>query len=188
MAYKSFERMESLLEPLRLYNFEGSGIGASELYAAACAIDDFEGALEKLADELSPLTAGEDGISMYEDLLDLHPPGDLEARRNAVTALLGTRGTSLTDVRRLLTTCGIEVSVREATSPGKIEVSFPGVAGVPDEFDRIQAIIERMLPCHILVEYVYNYITWKIFERRFRTWSALESSGYSWQEIELIIE
>lgn len=188
MAYLSFERMKSLLEPLRLYDFEGGRIGSAELEAAACAIDDFESALEGLSRELSPSTAGEDGIAMYEDLLDLHPSGNLEARRRGVLAVLGARGTSIADVRRLLTACGIEVEVREALRDLTLEVSFPGVAGVPADFERIQAIIERMLPSHLEVEYIYKYITWRIFEQRFRTWNALEDSGCSWQELELIIE
>lgn len=188
MEYLSFERMKALLEPLRLYNFEGKGIGVAELEAAAHAIDDFEQALGRLARELSPVTAGEDGISMYEDLLDLHPSGDLEARRRGVTAVLGARGTSMAAVTRLLEACGIEVGVRETLADHTIEVFFPGVAGVPADFERIQAIIERMLPCHLAIEYIYNYITWRIFERRFRTWNALEHSGYSWQELELIFE
>lgn len=190
MGYQSFERIKALLEPLRLYDFERSGIGVSELEAAAGAIDDFEDALGRLTLELDPKTAGEDGVAMYEELLDLHPPGDLEARRRGVLAVLGACGqVSIGSLRKLLTACGLEVGVRESSlAQQTIEISFPGVAGVPADFDRIQVIIERMLPCHLAVEYVYNYITWRIFERHFRTWNALEESGYSWQEIELIIE
>lgn len=190
MGYESFGRMRALLEPLRLYDFEREGIGVGELSAAASAIDGFEEALCRLALEISPVTAGEDGIAMYEDLLDLHPPGDIEARRRGVIALLGACGdVSIGSLRKLLGACGVEVSVRESSSEDQtIELSFPGVAGVPEDFDRIQTIIERMLPCHLVPKYIYNYITWRIFERRFRTWNALEESGFSWQEIELIIE
>lgn len=190
MGYSSFGRMRALLEPLRLYDFEREGISPAELRAAAAAIDGFEDALGKLMLELSPTTAGEDGISLYEDLLDLHPPGDLEARRRGVLALMSFDGRSNIDsLRSLLAACGLEVAVSESSSADQVvEVAFPGVAGVPDDFDRVQSIIERMLPCHLEVQYIYNYITWKIFEKYFRKWSTLEDSGYSWQELELIIE
>lgn len=190
MGYSSYGRIRALLEPLRLYDFEREGISSAELQAAADAIDDFADALGRLSLELSPTTAGEDGISMYEDLLDLHPPGDLEARRRGVLALLSSDGkASAAALTKLLAACGIAVNVREVSVDNQtIEISFPGVAGVPADFDRIQAIIERMLPCHLAVNYAFSFITWRLFERYFPKWSDLENSGYSWQELELIIK
>ncbi len=186
----AFQRIQRLLEPLRLYSFKEGSISEAELTAASDAIDDFASQLDGMFRELSPYTAGEDGVSQLEDLLDLHPPGNLDTRRQAVINLMEAEGSaSIEGLRKMLAASGIEVGVREATAEADvIEVFFPGTPGIPDNFNRIQKILDRLLPCHLEARYVYNYITWTIFEKRFRRWNDLDASGLSWNEIELIIE
>lgn len=186
----AYTRIQRLLEPLRLYSFREGGISEAEFRAAADAVDDFAGTLDGMFRDLSPYTAGEEGVAMLEDLLDLHPPGSLDTRRQAVINLLESEGSiGIEGLRKMLAACGIEVGVREATGEQfVIEVFFPGTPGVPENFPRIQKILERLLPCHLEAKYIYNYITWTIFEKRFPAWNVLDTSGLSWNAIELIIQ
>jgi hypothetical protein len=63
-------------------------------------------------------------------------------------------------------------------------VSFPGIGGIPEDFDRMQAIIETILPCHVWVEYRLSAITWDAFQSQFRDWDSLEGDKITWTDLE----
>ena len=69
-----------------------------------------------------------------------------------------------------------------------MEVRFPNVPGIPDGFKEIREILEDILPCHLLIRYVYWYITWAILEERFSYWGEIEERGLSWDELEKLVK
>ena len=71
---------------------------------------------------------------------------------------------------------------------GQLRVIFPEVAGEPEDFDQIRKIILDILPCHLLIRYVYWYITWAILEEWFSYWGAIEERGLSWDELEKLVK
>ena len=80
--------------------------------------------------------------------------------------------------------CGISALVEETEDPLKLTVSFPDTGGVPDDFARRQQVIEKLLPCHVLVEYQFQYMTWTLLEGRFLSWEQLEETGATWKTFE----
>lgn len=74
--------------------------------------------------------------------------------------------------------------VEETEDPLKLTVSFPDTGGVPDDFARRQQVIEKLLPCHVLVEYQFQYMTWTLLEGRFLSWEQLEETGATWKTFE----
>ena len=43
---------------------------------------------------------------------------------------------------------------------GTVKVWFPNTVGVPDEFSQAESIILDIIPCHLLVEFYFRYLTW----------------------------
>lgn len=183
-------RLRALLEPLRIYSFAGGTLSAAELDAAGAALDGFLASLRLVERETCPLTAETEGLALWEDALGHTPPDGLDARRRAVLVQLASDGSmSLAALAATLAICGLTVSITESAADREvIVINFPGVAGIPDGFEAMRETIEELLPCHLEPFYDFNYITWTLFERYFPTWSVLDASGLSWQEIELIIE
>ncbi|MEG1578365.1 MAG: DUF2313 domain-containing protein, partial [Oscillospiraceae bacterium] len=75
----------------------------------------------------------------------------------------------------------------EAQTPQTVEVRFPDVAGIPDGFPELQAIIEEILPCHLGIQYIYWYLTWEQLEAKIPSWAALEAKKLTWEQLEKFV-
>ena len=65
--------------------------------------------------------------------------------------------------------CGIRARATEKADRS-LEITFPGIIGIPAEFDQIQKIILDILPCHLAVEFFFHYLTWAYCETLEYTW------------------
>lgn len=188
MSYADY--LKELLRPLGAYRLEGTVNGAA-LESLGGALDGVAAALEGWEKEMSLATAEGPGLEAVESLLTRRPVAATAARRRAaLAALLRIGGDSFTldAVNDNLAGCGLNAEVRETGRPGVVEVRFPEVPGIPEGVEEMRAIIEDILPCHLLAEYVYWYVTWALMERRYQTWGDLERAGLSWEEIEKSVE
>lgn len=186
----AFDRLRSLLEGLRIYDFSAASISGAELRAAGAAIDDLLARLTALDRERSPATAESEGLAMWEEALDLATLDTPDARRRAIQAKLAHDGSlDIAALARILTVCGAEVALSLSEDDREVLViRFPGIGGVPEGFERMQKVIESLIPCHLEPYYHFYFITWLIFERRFRTWAALEAAAHTWHSLELVID
>ena len=83
--------------------------------------------------------------------------------------------------------CGLNAVASETSTPGRVEVRFPEVPGIPDGFDEMRSIIEDILPCHLEIVYVYWFVTWQLMEERFDTWGDIEALHLSWEALEKLV-
>lgn len=183
------EHLKELLRPLGAYRLEGTVNGA-ELESIGAVLDGCAEELEELGREMILTTAASTGLEAIESLLTRKPlAATLEWRRAALGALLRIGGDSFTlaAVNDNLAGCGINAVAGETGTPGRVEVRFPDVPGIPDGFETLREIIEDILPCHLEIGYVYWYVTWAMLEARFATWRALEREGLSWGELEKLV-
>lgn len=188
MGYSEF--MKNLLAPLRIYELEW-GSGADELDAAGAALDEIYDRLLVIERESSVVTAQDEGLSAYEEILPYAAGiGTLEERRSAICAFLSIDDASFTtaDIQRTIVGCGTSALVHETESPDTVRVSFPAKRGIPDGIEQMQQSIESILPCHLLVEYVYVYPTWEEMEAAFALWSDIEQAGMTWNMMEKVGE
>lgn len=181
--------LRELLRPLGVYRWEEGSFQTAEVEGLGTALDGCAEELERVAREMVLCTAENSGLSAVEKLLPYRPvTGELEGRRNALAALLRIGGDSFTlaAINDNLAGCGANAVVCETEEPGVVQVSFPGVAGVPDVFEELQAIIEEIIPCHLAIRYVYSYTRWYQMEARFGAWSEIEENRYTWDQLERI--
>ena len=80
--------------------------------------------------------------------------------------------------------CGLPARVEETGDPLHLVVSFPGVGGIPADLDRMQTIIQAILPCHVWVDYALSAMTWGALESRFLDWDSLEGDKITWTDLE----
>lgn len=62
---------------------------------------------------------------------------------------------------------------------------FPNTVGVPDEFSQVESIILDIIPCHLLVEFYFRYLTWLECEAQGFTWRIVEDEKHhTWESFE----
>lgn len=181
--------LKDMLRPLGIYRLEGS-INGAELNAIGVELDGAAAELEDTQREMLVCTAEGFGLERIEGLLHRLPAAaDLIHRRAALAALLriGDDSFTLAAINDNLAGCGLNAVVSETAERGVVEVRFPEVPGIPDNFEAMAAIIEDIIPCHLLIRYVYWFITWAMMEARFDTWGDIEATGLSWGALEKLV-
>lgn len=184
------EYLKRLLAPLRVYALE-TGFGAAELEVLGEALDKAEAAGELLERELSPATAENWGLDRWEALLPYRPAAESAAdRRAAILALLAIRRDAYTPaaLSAAVSGCGLQAQVQEGADKKTVQVSFPGVRGIPENIAALKTRIEAILPCHLEIEYLYSFLLWAQLESYFSSWAALEETGMDWETLEKYTE
>ena len=175
--------LATLLRPLGVYDLREGTVNRGELEAYGVRLDHMAGELEDTAREMNLTTAEGFGLERGEELLPYRPvcatPGQ---RRAALAALLRIGGDSFTPaaINDTLRGCGLNARAEEGGQPGYVKVYFPEVAGIPEGFDGLRAIIEEILPSHVDVTYVFWYNTWAMAAERHPTWGHAQDAGLSW--------
>lgn len=188
MSHKDYLRL--LLEPLGVYDLTAPYNGG-ELDAQGEALDGVESWLEEVLREADLTTAEDWGLERTAGLFLRRPVAQSAKRmRQALAALLRIGGDSFTleAINDTISGCGVHARVDETDTPGTVQVSFPDVPGIPAGFEEISRIIEDILPAHLLVEYVYWYITWEELERKISCWQDIEDRELTWEGLETLVE
>lgn len=177
------EQLVSLLRPLGVYDLREGKLNRGELEAYGLRLDEGLVHLDGTAGEMLLSTAEGWGLEQVEGLLPYCPVSPTtELRREALAALLRIDGDSFTlsAINRTLAGCGIHALAAETERPCYVEVTFPGVMGIPDGFERIRVIIEEILPCHLGITYRFLYHTWAQVAALAPTFGQAEAAGKSW--------
>lgn len=175
--------LASLLRPLGVYDLREGTVNRGELEAYGVRLDHMAGELEDTAREMNLTTAEGFGLERVEELLPYRPVcATPDQRRAALAALLRIGGDSFTPaaINDTLRGCGLNARAEEGGQPGYVKVYFPEVAGIPEGFDGLRAIIEEILPSHVDVTYVFWYNTWAMMAARHPTWGDGAETGRSW--------
>lgn len=177
------EYLRALLAPLGVYRLDRDSLSGAELYALGRELDLAAHRLDEVEREGVTATAEGEGLRRREALFLRRPAAVTpEERRAAIAALLQIDGDSLTPeaIDRTIRGCGIRARAIELGG-NRIRVVFPGVVGVPPEFEQIEKIVMDILPCHLGVEFYFRFLTWEECERAGYTWALVEEREYDWE-------
>ena len=181
LSYEDY--LVSLLQPLGAYDLGRGTINRGELAAYGGELDLVNQELDDTAREMNLVTAKGFGLERVEALLPYRPVCLTEGqRRMALAALLRISGDSFTPeaINDTLRGCGLNARAEEGEQPGYVKVYFPDVAGIPEGFDQLRAIIEEILPSHVDITYVFWYNTWAMVADRHPTFGNAGGTGLSW--------
>lgn len=177
------DQLRAMLRPLGVYDLTAP-INGSSLDVKGAALDELYAWLEELERESDLTSALDWGLEGWQALLGLRPAsGGVQELRYAIQALLriGPGPCTLAAVQDTLSGCGISTAVEEAGT-GLVRVSFPGIAGQPEDIERLKANIEAILPAHVGIEYAFNYLTWKLLQSY--GWTFRDVAAMTWDELE----
>ena len=181
--------LRDLLRPLGVYNLEAPFNGG-ELEAQGEALDGVLAWLEELQRESSLTTAESWGLEKMAALFVRRPVADQPRKlAAALAALLRIGGDSFTldAINDTITGCGVPAVVKEVGKE-QVSVSFPGVAGEPDNFQELKKLIEDILPAHLGIEYNFWFLTWQELEDNFPNWQSIQGRELSWTQLETFVE
>ncbi len=180
-----YEHLCALLAPLGAYRLDG-GVSGAELSAAGDALDTAAEALALAERESCLATAEDEGLSRAEALFArVGARLSAQERRAAIASLsaIGEDGFTIAAMNAAIAGCGVAASVEERADGG-LRVRFPGVAGAPQEFEKIKRILFDILPCHLAVEFYLAYLTWRECGERGTTWADIEDAEHTWESFE----
>lgn len=182
--------LKDLLRPLGVYKLEDSFFGA-ELDSLGKALDEMQERLEEVQREMCLTTARGEGLEQMAALFARRPvTQDVRQMAASLAALARIGGDSFTlkAVNSTIAGCGLNATVSEADGPGVVTVRFPEVPGIPEGFERMRAIIEDILPAHLLVQYLFWYQTWEELNARQLTWQDIHDQDMTWEAFEMLVE
>ena len=186
----SADYMRELLRPLGVYKLENSFLGA-ELDSMGHALDLAQEKLEQIQQEMCLVTARAEGLDAMAGLF-VRPPVTSSPQQMASSlaalARIGWDSFTLAAINDTLCGCGLNATALESNTPGVVTVRFPGTPGIPGGFDEMRPIIEDILPAHLLVHYLFWYVTWKQLEERSLTWQMVHTENMTWEEFETLLE
>ena len=182
-----YEYLCWLIAPMRVYRTERGSLSGSELFAAGEALDRARSAFERAGREGIVQTAEDEGLTRRERLFAQCPVNVSTAlRREAIAALERISADSFTPeaVNSALSGCGIRALAEETEKKGTVKVWFPNTVGVPEEFARVKSIILDIIPCHLLTEFYFRFLTWRECETQRFTWRGAETAGHTWESFQ----
>ena len=185
-----YERfLRALLEPLGVYDLGNGSLNAAELSALGAGMDAVSIRMETAEREAVTATAEGEGLLRRESLFSGRNAAITpEERRAAIAALLQIAGDSLTPsaINRTLRGCGIKAWAQELGG-GKLRILFPEVAGIPADFERIEQIVQEILPCHLEAEFYFRYLTWEECHRAGYVWADLDAAQHTWESFQVAV-
>ena len=182
--------LKDLLRPLGVYKLEDSFLGA-ELDCLGAALDGLQERLEQVQQEMCLTTARGEGVERMAALFARRPvtqdAGQL-ALSLAALSRIGGDSFTVASINDTIAGCGLHAVVSEGETPGVVAVRFPEVPGIPEGFEHMRAIIEDILPAHLLVQYLFWYQTWQELNARQLTWQDIHEQGTTWEAFETLVE
>ena len=154
--------LEGLLRPLEVYAWDNGGFQRAEIVAVGAALDEAQDQLERIEQEMLVTTAKGEGLERIAALLRRRPTSvSQEALRSALAALLriGDGSFTLAALQDAVCGCGVAAILSEGADPCTVEIRFPGVGGIPEQFAELSCILEDILPCHLDIQYIFNYLS-----------------------------
>lgn len=181
--------LKQLLRPLGVYRLENSFFGA-ELDSVGGALDALEQRLEEVQREMLPDTARGEGLVRLAALFQSKPEAeDAQGFAQALAALLriGDDSFTLDAINSTVVGCGLNAVVEEM-GVNRVAVRFPGVRGIPRNFERVRENVEDILPAHLDIQYRFWYRTWGELNSYGLTWGTVEERGLTWYDLEILAE
>ena len=155
MGYR--DHLWRMLEPLGVYR--GDGYSGGELAALGTGMDELREAMERILLEMPVITAEDAGLEMAEGLFSVAASEDTESRRENLKRLFQTDHGAFTEaaLTKTLEACGIPVTLALGESPFTATAVLGKMLTMEADPLWIMETLERVLPCHLMVEVVYRY-------------------------------
>ena len=152
--------------------------------AMEVAVSDFLNALKDMEKQLYVDTATW-GLERWERLygLPVSSEKDTAERRSKILSRIRGYGTATKALIEKIANSfeNGTVEVKENPKEYSVSIQFVGRLGPPPNLTDLQNAINRVIPAHLKVEYVFVYRTWAQVSGNGMTW--LDAAQYTWNEL-----
>ena len=128
------------------------------------------------------------GLRLWEKELGLETNESLSftMRREIIRAKMRGSGTT---TKKLVTEVAQsysygEVTVTEVNEIYTIKITFVGEKGIPANLAALKRALREIIPAHLVVQYVFTYLTWDEFDAYNKTWDEWDALNLTWDEFE----
>lgn len=128
------------------------------------------------------------GLELWEEQLGLETNASLNytMRREIIRAKMRGSGTTTKQlVQDVASSYSYgSVSVAEANEIYTIKITFVGEKGIPKNLNALKKALREIIPAHLVIEYIFTYMTWDEFDRYNKTWNQWDALNLTWNEFE----
>lgn len=78
-----------------------------------------------------------------------------------------------------------EIEIDEESKEDVLIIRFTSIYGTPPNMVDFIAALTEILPAHLLLEFIYKYLTWNDYESYNRTWDEWDALNLTWDELEV---
>ena len=184
----AYQSMKQAIGAVRLYDTAAPHLNA-ELHAYADELEKVYDELDELLPERFLQTAGDRGLSAYEELFGPARSGDLDERRRLLRLRLTLGGGDFTvaGIRQALDSFGLSYVIAEFPLYDRLNIiAQTDYTKAQQNFIRRETA--KIIPAHIEYQLVFNTLTWSELDARNKTFSALENDNLTWEQIDALEE
>lgn len=153
----------------------------------ACVLCNSETLIENAFNEIFSSTSS-GALSRWERMLNIPTAENVpdNQRQSRILGKLRGTGTCTSELLKSVaeTYSNGECEIIENPSLYKFCVKFIGALGVPPNLQDLKNTIDDIKPAHLIVEYVFTYLTWDSLESYNKTFDSWDSLNLTWDKFE----
>ena len=184
----AYQNMKKAIAAVRIYDTSAPHLSA-ELLAYADELDRLCAELDELLPERFLLTAGDRGLSAYEEMFGPARTGDPDERRRLLRLRLTLGGGDFTTagIRQALDSFGLTYVIAEFPRFNRLNIiAQTDYTKAQQNFIRRETA--KIIPAHIEYQLVFNTLTWNELDARDKTFHALDQENLTWEQIDALEE
>lgn len=127
------------------------------------------------------------GLSRWEYICGIETDNSktYEERRAVIKSKLRGAGTaSVTLIKEVVEAYdGGSVDVEENNAEYEVIITFIDTRGVPTNIEDTKRALAEVIPAHLAIRFVFNYLTWDELDAKRVSWNDLDSIQITWDEL-----
>ncbi|UKS24310.1 YmfQ family protein [Paenibacillus sp. HWE-109] len=128
------------------------------------------------------------GLDYWEYFLGIKTESGkpLDQRRSVIKSKIrGTGTVTLSLLKRVAEAYDNgQVEVTEDAANYKVIIKFVSTHGIPTNLADIEKALLDIMPAHLVIEFVFSYLSWGAFDTHGFTWESLSAMNYTWDQLE----
>ena len=129
------------------------------------------------------------GLALWEKTygVETDESKPLDQRRSVVKAKMRGSGVVTKDMIKNIAAAFLngQVEVAENFEAVSIDITFTDYAGVPPNRDDLTKTLRELIPAHLGINYILEYLTWDAMDALNLTWDELDALNLTWDELEV---
>lgn len=181
------EKMKAALGAIRLYDTDAPNLNA-ELRAYGDELDRMEAELDELLPERFLQTAGDRGLSAYEEMFGpARRELTNEERRRLLLLRVTLGGGDFTPagIRQALDSFGLDYVIAEFPAHDRLNI-IAQTEYTKAQQKLIRQETQKIIPAHLEYQLVFNTLTWAQLDARGLTFAALDQENLTWEQIDAL--